>query len=346
MTAQTDGAAPLGVGLVGYGLGGRTFHAPFVRVTGGLELRAVVSRDPAKVSADLPDTPVVPSVEALLARGDIDVVVVSSPDELHAEHATAALNAGKHVLIDKPFAQSLPQAREVARLAEDKGRVLTIFHNRRWDADFLTLRRLLDDDRLGRIVHFESHFDRWRPEVAAGWKDARKGGSWFDLGAHLVDQAIGVMGRPRAVMADIAAMREGAPAPDWFHAVLFYPQGRAVLHSNKLAADHALRFAVHGTKGSWIKHGLDTQEPALVAGTRPDSADFGIDPVPGQLVIGDAPGQPVENATGAYQEFWHAFERALRGAGPNPVPAEQALTVMEVLEAGLLSGQRGTVVTL
>ncbi len=339
---------PIGVGLIGYGLGGRVFHAPYVQVTPGLALRAVVSRDPVKVQADLPGMTVVPSVDALLSLPGIDLVVVSSPDTLHAEHALAALSAGKHVLVDKPFATTLADAQRVAAAAEQAQRVLTVFHNRRWDADFLTLRRLIAEGALGRIVHLESHFDRWRPEVAAVWKEEREGGSWLDLGPHLVDQAICLLGLPQAITADIATLRGEALAPDWFHVVLHYPGARAVLQSSKLAADHRLRFAVHGTAGSWIKHGLDNQEPAIVAGARPGDPGLGHDPDAGLYTAstGDDGPQRVPNETGDYRLFWRALEATLRGEAANPVPASEALRVMEVLEAGLTSARQGRTVML
>lgn len=338
----------IGVGLVGFGLGGRVFHAPFVRASEDMALRAVVSSDPAKVHQYEPDVTVVPDIGALLAQPDIDLVVVSSPDALHAEHAIQALGAGKHVLVDKPFATSLADARLVAQAAQAAGLTLTVFQNRRWDADFLTLKRLIAEGRLGRIVHFESHYDRWRPQAADVWKEAREGGSWFDLGPHLVDQAINLFGRPEAVTADIATMRAGAPAPDWFHAILHYPDHRAILHSSKLAAANKLRFAVHGTGGSWIKHGLDTQEPAIVSGARPGEEGLGIDPEEGRYTTAEAPArsEPVANERGEYGQFWRALSGAVRGDGPNPVPPEQALIVMEVLQAGLTSAARGMTVTL
>lgn len=322
-----------GVGLIGYGLGGRAFHAPYIRVTPGLELRAVVSRDGAKVHANLPTVTVLPSVEALLAQDGIDLVVVSSPDALHAEHAIAALSAGKHVLIDKPFATSLADARQVAAAADAAGRLLTIFHNRRWDADFLTLRALIESDRLGEIVQFESRFDRWRPVPAETWKDAREGGSWFDLGPHLVDQAVSLFGRPDAVTADIATLRQGSPAPDYFHTVLRYPDRRVILASSKLAAAHSLRFVVHGTRGSWVKHGIDPQEAATVAGRTPEGDDWGHDPIGGLLTIGDTE-ETMPNLRGDYRRFWTALAAAIHGDGPNPIDVPEALAVMDVLDAG------------
>lgn len=331
--------ADIGVGLIGYGLGGRAFHAPYVAVTPGMTLRTVVSRDPAKVHADLPNMRVVPSVDALLAEPGIDLVIVSSPDELHAEHALAAIAAGKHVLVDKPFATTLADARAVAAAADGGGRLLTVFQNRRWDADFLTLRRLIDEGALGEIVEYESRFDRWRPEPKAVWKEARGGGSWQDLGPHLIDQALQLFGRPTAITLDLAALRGDAPAPDYFAASLRYPDRRATLHSSKLAAAHALRFTVHGTRASWIKHGIDPQEAATVGGAAPGASDWGLDPDNGVLTRGDAPetAGPVRNERGDYRLFWTALAAAIRGEGDNPVPAAQAIAVMEVLDAGLRS---------
>jgi len=290
----------------------------------------------------------VPDVAALLKEPGIDLVVIASPDAYHAEHAIAALQAGKHVVVDKPFATSAADARRMIAAAHQSGAMLTAFQNRRWDADFLTLRRLIAEGRMGAIVHFESHFDRWRPVPAAVWKEARAGGSWLDLGPHLVDQALCLFGRPDAVTADLATLRQGAPAPDWFHAVLHYPDHRAILRSTKLAADHGLRFAVHGTGASWIKHGIDPQEPAILAGAAPGGVDWGVDHTEGLFTDGANPSHraPVANERGDYRLFWQALTAALQGKGDNPVPATQALAVMEVLEAGLASAAEGRTITL
>jgi predicted dehydrogenase len=337
----------IGVGLIGYGLGGRAFHAPYVRTTPGMALRAVVSRDRDKVRADLPDMRVVPSVEALLEEPGIDLVIVSSPDALHAGHAMAALEAGKHVLVDKPFATSLADARRVLAASQTTDRLLTIFHNRRWDADFLTVQKLIAEGRLGEIVQFESHFDRWRPAAASTWKEARDGGSWLDLGPHLVDQALVLFGRPQGICADIATLRADAPAPDYFHAVLRYPDKRVILHASKLVAANDLRFAVHGTGGSWIKRGVDPQEAATVAGQDPGGPDWGYDPDQGSLTQGDPQRTEIlPNCRGDYRRFWQALGAAIRGEGPNPVPGIEAMTVMEVLDAGLRSAARRSEVSL
>lgn len=337
----------IGVGLIGYGLGGRAFHAPFVEATPGMVLRAVVSRDAAKVHADRPNMTVVPDVAALLAQPGLDLIVVSSPDELHAEHAVAAVRAGKHVLVDKPFATTLADARRIADEGEKAGRFVTVFQNRRWDADFLTLRRLIAEGALGRICHFESHFDRWRPIPAAVWKEARVGGSWLDLGPHLVDQALCLFGKPRSVTLDLATLRDSAPAPDYFHAVLVYDGLRVLLHASKLSADHSLRFAVHGTRGSWVKRGIDSQEAATLGGVSPAAADWGLDHDEGTLTVAeDLSQRSVRNERGNYGAFWQALGAAIRGEAPNPVPPSEALAVMEVLEAGLKSAVEGRTIAV
>ena len=328
----------IGVGLIGYGLAGRAFHAPYVRVTPGMDLRAIVTRDPAKVHADLPGMRVVPDVAALLAEPGIDLVVVASPDALHADHALAALDAGKHVLVDKPFATSVADARRIAAAGDAAGKLVTVFQNRRWDADFRTLQKLIAGGALGDVVQFESHFDRWRPAPTGLWKDARDGGAWLDLGPHLVDQALVLFGRPEGVMLDLATLRDGSPSPDYFHAVLRYPGRRVILHATKLAAQSGLRFAVHGTRASWIKHGSDPQEAATVAGRAPGGRDWGLDPTEGILTRGDD-GTPVAipNERGDYRSFWQALAAAIRGEGINPVPATEAIIVMDILDAGLRS---------
>ena len=330
----------IGVGLVGYGLGGRAFHAPYVQITPGMTLRAIVSTDAAKVHRDLPDMRVVPDVDALLAEPGIDLIVVSSPDHLHADHAIAALRAGKHVVVDKPFATTLADARRVAAEGEGAGRQVTVFQNRRWDADFRTLQKLIGAGALGDVVSVESHFDRWRPVPADIWKEARDGGSWMDLGPHLVDQMLVLFGKPLAVMLDSATMRDGALSPDYFHALLRYPKHRVILHANKLVAQNDLRFTVHGTGGSWIKTGVDPQEAATVAGQAPGGADWGRDPTDGLLTsVGpDGPSTaPYANERGDYRLFWQAVAASIRGEGSNPVPPSEALAVMEVLDAGLRS---------
>ena len=340
---------PIGIAVVGYGLAGQTFHAPLIAATPGLNLTAVVSSRPVAVHADLPQVEVLPDLNAALARKDIRLIVIATPDALHAEQSIAALKAGKSVVVDKPFAATLEQAEAVAAVAAEAPGVFSVFQNRRWDADFLTLRRLIDQGDLGEIAVFESHYDRFRPTVTDRWKDQRDGGVWADLGPHLIDQAVQLFGPPLAVYADLQAQRVGTTAIDYAHVLLRYDRLRVILNMSHLAAEASLRYVVHGTGGSFIKHGLDAQESQSKAGLRPGHPDWGLDPSPGVLTE-QIDGQTLRTTPtperGDYPAFYAAVRDAIRGEGPPPVPAAQALTVMRILDAGLRSAAEAREVSL
>ncbi|WP_299005502.1 oxidoreductase [uncultured Caulobacter sp.] len=327
----------LNVALVGYGYVGRTFHAPLIAATPGLALATVVSSDPAKVAADHPDVRVVDELDAALADPAIELVVIATPNALHAPQAIAALEAGKHVVVDKPFALSAAEARAMANAAERAGALLTVFHNRRWDSDFLTLQRLIAEGVLGQVVQYESHFDRFRPVVRDRWRE-RAGpgaGAWMDLGPHLLDQALVLFGEPLAISADIDVQRPGAGADDYFHVVLRYPTLRAILHGSLLTAASDLRLAVHGTSGSFVKHGLDPQEAQLKAGMIPGAPSYGRDSRHGVLttvendvqVHADVSPEPAD-----YRAFYAGVREAIVTGAPSPVPVGEALRVMDLLE--------------
>ena len=337
----------VGVGLVGYGFAGRTFHAPVIAGVPGLRLAAVASSQPGVVQRDWPQVRVFADPAALLASADVDVVVIATPNDSHHALARAALEAGKHVVVDKPFTMDLAEAQDLVALAKAKQRVLSVFHNRRFDADFLTLQDVLSSGRLGRLVYFESHFDRYRPQVLARWRDQPgAGGIWPDLGSHLVDQAVQLFGVPDAIHADMGPIRDQALTEDYFHVQLRSEQGahaglRVVLHSTTVAAAPAPRFLVHGTLGSYVKHGVDPQEDALKAGARPhlDSlGDWGADPAPGHLTVpGDSAVvgvQEVPSRPGNYMAYYAAVRDAVWGVGANPVTPEQASQVMALLALG------------
>jgi predicted dehydrogenase len=349
-------SVPLRVGLVGYGFAGQTFHAPVLSAVPGLELAAVASSQPDKVRADWPNAAVEPDVATLVARPDIDLIVVATPNAQHHPVAKAALEAGKHVVVDKPFTLDVAEARELESLAKHNKRVLAVYQNRRFDADFLTLKDVLAGGELGRLVYFESHFDRFRPEVRERWREQRVPGSglWVDLGSHLVDQAVQLFGRPDTLQLDTAALRDGALVEDYFHAVLRYETGphaplRVVLHATTLAAQAAPRYIVHGTRGSYVKHGVDTQEDALRAGHRPPAAGWGADPIDGELTLHGSDGAPKWRAwptrAGNYVDYYTAVRDAILGHGPNPVPPEQAVALMELLDIGHLSALEGRAIS-
>lgn len=329
--------APLKAALVGYGYVGKTFHAPLIAATPGLALRTVVSSDPAKVAADLPAAQVVADLGTALADPTIDLVVIATPNALHAPQAIAALQADKHVVVDKPFALDLGQARRMAEAAKHAGKLLAVFHNRRWDSDFLTVRRLIADGVLGEVVQFESHFDRFRPRVRDRWRE-RAGpgaGAWMDLGPHLLDQALVLFGAPLAIAADIGVQRHGAGADDYFHVTLRYPVLRVILHGSLLTAASDPRLAVHGTRASFVKHGLDPQEAQLKAAMVPGAAGYGVDTRPGVLTNVEDEVQvqvAVPSEPSDYRAFYAGVRDAILHGAPSPVPVEEALRTMTLLE--------------
>ncbi|MGU5670475.1 oxidoreductase [Aeromonas caviae] len=331
--------------LVGYGFAGQTFHAPFLTSTPGLALRWVVSRDAAKVQAELPGC-LVGSLDEVLADETVDLVVIATPNDTHAPIARQALLAGKHVVIDKPFALDLAEAEALVVLAEEQQRLLSIFHNRRWDGDFLTVRRLLAEGALGEIAQFESHFDRYRPEVGPRWREAGGPGSglWFDLGPHILDQSLQLFGQPDWIQADLARQRPGALSDDYFHVVLGYGEKRVILHGSCLVSATMPRFVVHGSEGSFIKFGMDVQEEQLKQGKRPPAADWGADPQPGQLSRirdGELVQQTLAGEAGDYGAYYRAVCAAIKGEGANPVPAPEALAVMALLDLARESDSQG-----
>ena len=340
---------PVRTALVGFGYAGRTFHAPLIAACSDLRLEAVVSRQVEAVVEAWSDARVLASFDEALADPAIDLIVLATPNDLHASQAEAALKAGKAVVVDKPFTLSAEEARRLAALADERDLVLSVFHNRRWDADFLTLKALIAEDRLGPVVRLESSFNRWRPEVRDRWRegDGPGAGLWYDLGPHLIDQALVLFGRPLGVTCDLATLRLGGRAVDYAHAVLRYPDKRVILHADMMTPAPDARFAVHGARASWLKEGLDVQEDQLKAGLTPDAVGWGVDLRPGVVIDGATGARAaVAGPPGDYPAYYSAVARAVRDGGPNPVPPGEAVAVMEVLEAGLISAARRAEVAL
>ena len=333
-------AESLRVGIIGYGYASKVFHAPLIASVPGLKLAAVMSREPGKVLADWPGVAVEVTPAALLARGDLDLIVIPTPNATHYPLALQALEAGKHVVVDKPFTLTLAEAPSLTACAERAGRLLSVFHNRRWDSDFLTLQGLLGSGELGAVHHFESHFDRYSPEVRVRWREGEEPGSglWYDLGPHLLDQALQLFGKPDALVLDLARQRQGALTDDFFHAQLQYGEKRVILHASTLVPVPGPRFTVHGNQGTYRKFGLDTQEAALKAGQRPPAA-WGLDPQPGSLsvMVGGIPQtRTVPPVPGNYPAYYAGIRDAVLRGAPNPVPPGEAMGVMALIELGLL----------
>jgi predicted dehydrogenase len=334
---------PSRVALLGYGLAGSVFHAPFITTTAGLELAVVVTgNDDRKAQAlsEHPGVTVLPTSDEVWERAaELDLVVVATPDSSHVPLARAALDAGLPVVVDKPLARSAPEGRALVEAARERGLMLTVFQNRRWDGDFLTLRRLLHDGRLGRVHRFESRFERWRPQVGSGWRErpgaGEAGGLLYDLGSHLVDQALQLFGGVRDVYAEVDVRRDGAVADDDDFLALEHESGvRSQLWMSALAADRAPRFRVLGDRAAFVKHGLDVQEEALRAGRSPADPDWGEEPRErwGRLVT-DGEVQEVPTEPGSYGSFYTGVARSLRDSVPPPVDPRDSLAALEVLDA-------------
>ena len=337
------------VALIGYGYAGRTFHTPLIRGTPGLELAVICSTRAERVHADLPDIRVASSPEQACALPSVDLVVIATPHDSHARMAAMALRAGKHVVLEKPVATTLEEARQLASVARNTDRVLAVFHNRRWDGDFLAVTDLLASRVLGEVSHFESHFDRFRPVVRDRWRERSGVGSglWYDLGPHLVDQALRLFGLPDRVVGTLAAQRAGAQSDDWEHVILEYGRLRVIVHASVLVAAPPPRFAVHGHAGSWIKYGVDAQERQLIAALTPNTSAPPHDEERSVLIDGvNETRRELPIPRGEYRQFYVQLEAALRGAGSNPVPLEQALPVIAVVETAIRSSTEGRSLTL
>jgi predicted dehydrogenase len=330
------------VALLGYGLAGSVFHAPFISTTPGLELSVVVTGDDERRAQALHEQPgvtVVGTADEVWERaGELDLAVIATPNSSHVPLGLAALEAGLAVVVDKPLALNAAEGSRLVDAAAELGLMLTAFQNRRWDGDFLTLRRLFDANELGRVYRFESRFERWRPELGGGWRERvppeEGGGLLLDLGSHLVDQALQLFGPVRELHAEVDARRESAVADDDVFLALEHESGvRSHLWASVIAAAPGPRFRVLGDRAAYVKHGLDVQEEHLRAGRSPTDPDWGEEPRErwGRLVVGDEQ-REVETEPGSYGSFYAGVARSLRDGAPPPVDPRDAVTVLELLD--------------
>ena len=321
----------IGVGLIGYGLGGSVFHAPLIEAEPRLRLHAVVTSRAGQVERDHPGARVVGSAAELLEDPAVELVVVAAPNAVHHELAAAALAAGRHVVVDKPFTLTTADADDLIALAERQDRLLSVFQSRRWDGDFLTVRRCLEAGLLGRVSSFESRYDRFRPAPKGGWKeeDVPGSGLLWDLGPHLIDQALQLFGLPETVWADLRVQRPGVEAVDWVDLVLGYGRLRVLLRAAMEVRDPGPRFEVHGDRGSFLTWGLDRPEVDATLTTE----------VAGLELRGRLAGLP-----GDHGAYYAAMAAAVAGQGPVPVTAAEARDVIMVIEHALESGRQGRVV--
>jgi scyllo-inositol 2-dehydrogenase (NADP+) len=336
--------ADVRVALIGYGLGGASFHAPLIATTPGMRLATIVTRNPerrSQAAREHSQANIVDSVQAIWDRSaqDHDVVVVTTSNDAHASLAKDALAAGLPVVVDKPFAVTASQAREVIAEARRRNLFLTVYHNRRWDSELLTVKRLLAEQAFGDVLRFESRLERWRPQPKGGWRERGEpelaGGLLYDLGTHLIDQALHLFGPVTDVYAELDRRRPGMQVDDDVFLALTHKSGvRSHLSATAISAQPLARMRVLGSRSAYVKVQSDMQEAALRSGGRPDQPGWGEEPREhwGLLGVGDA-AAPVRSEPGAYQQFYAGVVASLRDGAPPPVDPEDAVAGLEIIEA-------------
>ena len=336
------------VGLVGFGLAGRSFHAPVIRAVPGLQLAAIVQRSGTEAAEKYPDVRIARSLEELLAIAEIRLVVIATPNDTHYAFARECLEADRDVVVDKPFTTTLEDAISLTQIAKNTGRLLTVYQNRRYDGDFQAIRKLVADGTLGRIVRFETSYDRYRPQLKPGaWRETQRPGSGilFDIAPHLIDHALVLFGLPEAVTADVRTERENAVADDAFDITLHYAGGmRAVLRSSILASAPRPRFVVFGTQGSFVKQSFDLQELNLRRGFIPTDTAWGAEPEESWGVLTIPAGESFEqrripSVSSDYRDFYANVRDAILGRAELAVTPEWSLNIMRLLEMARTSSQ-------
>jgi scyllo-inositol 2-dehydrogenase (NADP+) len=348
-TLAESSGGPIGVGLIGFGLAGQAFHAPVIRAVPGLRLAAILQRSGSEAAQAYPDVRIVRSVDELLAMPDLRLVVIATPNNTHYELARRCLANGRDVVVDKPFTTTMQEAISLAQFARKRQRLLTVYQNRRYDSDFQALRGLVTEGKLGRILRFESNYDRYRPRLKGrAWREESRPGAGilFDLAPHLIDHAIVLFGVPEAITADVRIERDAATVDDSFDIVFRYAGGmRAVLRSTMLAVVPRPRFLLYGTAASFIKQTFDPQEMNLRSGVIPKDTPWGAEPEEDWGVLTHAKGEEfvqerVPPADCDYRDYYKNVRDAILGTAQLAVTPESALNVMQALELSRESSER------
>lgn len=345
-------------GLAAYGMSGQVFHAPFISTNPHFELTAVAERSKNLAQDRYPDARIVRSFDELLGVDELDLVVVNTPDITHYDYARRALLAGKHVIVEKPFTTTVEEAEELVALAAERGLTLSVYQNRRWDGDFLTVRQVLSRGLLGHLVEFESTFPRYRNFIKPGtWKETGEagGGLTYNLGAHLIDQAVQLFGMPQAVFADIATLREGGMVDDYFIIHLLNPcqapHVKVTLKASYLMCEPEPRFVLHGREGSYVKYGLDPQEADLTKGLLPGTPHWGEEDKSRWGILhtekdGLAMREPYPTVPGNYGAFYENIYRHICHGEPLQSDAREVIGVIRLIEAARESSKMRSVVSL
>lgn len=342
--------ANIATGIASFGMSGRIFHEPLLRCHPGFTLKKVLSRSGKQPEKLSPGISVCKTYEELINDPGIELIVVNVPDHLHYDFARRAILAGKHTVVEKPFTVSVDEGKELIRLAKEKKRVLSVFQNRRWDSDFLAIRKALSDKVLGRIVEFEAHFDRYRPEPASGtWKEQEGTGTGvlYNLGAHLIDQALVLFGWPEAVYADMDQIRRNGKVNDYFTIHLYYPETRVILKSSYLVCSPGPKYIIHGETGSLYKFGNDPQEEQLSRGMLPRNDGYGIEPSDPRSVfqkcrrIQSRETSEIPLQKGNYLQYYDQVFHAIRNQSNDYISGEEGLDVIRIITTATESAQKG-----
>lgn len=345
---------PINTAILSYGMSGLLFHAPFIHVNSGFNLYAVWERLKNLAQQKYPGIKTYRTLEAILGDAEVELVVVNTPNYTHYDYTKKALTAGKHVIVEKPFTVTVAEGEELITLAKEKDVLLSVYQNRRYDSDFRTLKKIVEEGWLGDIIEAEFHYDRYKEELSPKVHKEIPGpgtGALYDLGSHLIDQALQLFGKPESVFADIQTVRPISRVDDYFEVLLYYPKRRVRLHSSYLVREALPAYSLHGSKGSFIKAKTDVQEAALQAGKMPDSDDWGIEPeVEKGLLHTEKNGgiikKQVVSEKGNYNDYYSAIYKTIRQHAPLPVTAEEGLDVIKVIEAALKSSKQRKVVDL
>lgn len=340
------------VGLAAFGMSGKVFHAPFISTNPHFELRKIVERSKDLSKELYPQAQIVRTFSDLLTD-DIDLIVVNTPDSTHYEYCKEALEAGKHVIVEKPFTSTIEQGEELIRLAEKKHLALSVFQNRRWDADFLTVQEIIRKGLLGKLVEYESTFQRYRNFIKPGtWKETGEagGGLTYNLGSHLIDQALVLFGMPEAVYAETAILRDGGKVDDYFVIRLLYPDIKVNLKASYLMKEPFPRFVLQGTLGSYTKYGVDKQEAALAAGETPDQSHWGEETeaewgILNTEINGKETRKKYPSLRGNYGEFYENIYKHIKENKPLITDARQVIQVIKIIEAAYKSSKERRVIT-
>ena len=332
------------VAVIGYGYSAQTFHIPLINASDSFELAAISSSKKDLLERHYPQVLVFDTAEKLIASAAVDLVVITTPNDAHYPIAKQYLECGINVVVEKPMVTTSTEAQELTTIARERSLLLSVFHNRRWDGDFLTIKKLLDNNLVGDVRFFESHFDRFRPRVRQRWREQPGQGSgvWFDLGSHLVDQAISLFGLPEALTARCLTLRKGSKTTDYFHVLLHYNDLEVMLHASSFSAAPNVRFRLEGTGGSFVKYGLDPQEQQLKSGITPNDPCYGAEDADnyGRFYT-ESSTELIETEQGCYQQYYAEISAALALGADNPVNPEEAVEVLKILELAEISSVKG-----